>query len=445
MAAVYEAHHERNKSRVAVKMLHRQNALSTEQVARFQREGYVANKVGHAGVVEIFDDDVLEDGCSYLVMEFLDGETIAERAAARGGSLPEREVLELADHVLDVLVAAHERSILHRDIKPDNLFMTKDGTLKVLDFGIARLNEAELHGVRTQDGTVLGAPAFMPPEQARGRIDEIDARTDVWALGATMFTLLTGRFVHRATTANEQLGMAMTRSAPLLRSVAPELHRGLIKIVDRALEYDPSRRWPNARTMQSAVRSLLERRKDWKRALGKDDSPAAARSAEGSAVPTLRSDQVASWDGASASDGVRSQQSSLTAQRSRLWLGVTVALVAAALAYRTTRQQEVRVLSRATPAVVRVARLAPRSAASGPVASVALIAATEAQASSLLKSDRPASRSTALERVLPRPMARPSTSASPPPAASGSVAASSAQFPPVAPPPKRRGFLERRH
>jgi hypothetical protein len=257
MAAVYEAHH-RNQSRVAIKMLHRHLGLSPEQVARFQREGYAANRVGHRGVVAVRDDDVDEHGSAFLVMELLSGETVAERAAARGGTLPPEEVLRLADELLDVLIAAHARGILHRDIKPDNLFVTSEGELRVLDFGIARVSDPELGWSRTEAGTLLGSPAFIPPEQARGRIDEVDVRSDLWAVGATMFALISGHFVHEAGTPNEQFGLAMTSEARSLAELSPDIPEAVVRIVDVALAYTRERRWPDAGAMQEAVRWARE-------------------------------------------------------------------------------------------------------------------------------------------------------------------------------------------
>lgn len=259
-AAVYEARHQ-NESRVAVKILHRRVALSAEQLARFRREGMAANRVGHRAIPVVHDDDVDEHGAPFLVMDLLHGQTIAERAATRGGSLPPEEVLDIAERLLDVLVAAHARNILHRDIKPQNLFLTDAGELKVLDFGIARLNDPAIGALGTEIGRLLGTPAFVPPEQARGRPDEMDARSDVWAVGATMYTLLTGRFVHEAPTPSEQLGLAQLATAPSLAVAGPSLPKQLVLVVDRALSYARDDRWPDARSMQEAVQWLREQ---WK-------------------------------------------------------------------------------------------------------------------------------------------------------------------------------------
>ncbi len=250
-AAVYAARH-RNASVAAVKILH--PTLSHDDVlcARFLREGYVANTVAHAGAVRVLDDDTADDGSVYLVMELLEGETLDARARRKDGRLPLTEVLSLTDQLLDVLGAAHAKGILHRDVKPENLFLTVDGQLKVLDFGIARLGGASTSATIT--GTALGTPAFMAPEMALGKQERVDARTDLWAVGATMFNLLTGRFVQEGDTANEVLVRAATTRVVPVRSLAPELPEGLAAIVDRALSFESASRWPDAASFQAAVR-----------------------------------------------------------------------------------------------------------------------------------------------------------------------------------------------
>jgi len=211
MAAVYSATHTNNGKRVAVKMLHTELAVGSGEIkTRFLREGRVANKVEHPGAVEVIDDEVDDDGTVFLVMELLDGETLAHRFERKARSLVIEEVLLVADQVLDVLTAAHEKHIVHRDIKPDNIFLTRTGGVKLLDFGIARLRELSTESSATRSGSTMNTPAYMAPEQARAHWDEVDARTDLWAVGATMFKLLTGRVVHVAETVNEQLLAAMT-------------------------------------------------------------------------------------------------------------------------------------------------------------------------------------------------------------------------------------------
>ena len=117
-------------------------------------------------MVTVIDDDVAEDGAAFLVMELLDGETLEQRRVRSGGRLSEDEVLCVADQLLDVLIAAHARGIVHRDFKPENVFLTRTGVIRILDFGIARLRELSTKSTATQTGSSMGTPAFMPPEQA---------------------------------------------------------------------------------------------------------------------------------------------------------------------------------------------------------------------------------------------------------------------------------------
>jgi len=258
MASVYAATH-RNGKRAAVKVLHAGAAHDNVVRARFLREGYVANRVEHPGAVSVLDDDVDEDGTVFLVMELLSGETIEDRRLAHGGTLPIGDVLAAIDQVLDVLAAAHGKHIVHRDLKPGNLFITSEGAVKVLDFGIARL--ADMNQPRTATtsfSSSMGTLGFMAPEQARGRWELVDARTDLWSIGATMFTLLCGRYVHEAATANEQLLEAMTKPAPPVASIVPDLPSEAAKVIDRALLYERADRWQSAKEFQTALRAAYE-------------------------------------------------------------------------------------------------------------------------------------------------------------------------------------------
>jgi len=262
MAAVYEARH-RNGARAAVKLLHPDIARDEEVRARFLHEGKAANRVEHPGAVRVLDDDTVQSGedqgTTYLVMELLDGESVFARARRSGSVLPEAEVLSIADEVLAVLEAAHARGIIHRDLKPDNLFLVKgdDGRerVKVLDFGIARIADASR---KTNVGTTLGTPSYMAPEQARGQRDEIDGRTDLFALGATMFRLLTGRRVHDAPSSAEVLAMMATAPAQPIRMVSEHVRAEVAAIVDRALRFERSARYPDAAAMRADVRAARE-------------------------------------------------------------------------------------------------------------------------------------------------------------------------------------------
>ncbi len=251
MAAVFSATH-RNGKRVALKILHAEMSRYPEARERFIEEAYAANRVGHPGVVSVLDDGVADDGSAFLVMDLLLGETAQGRLQRSGGKLDPAEVLSIADQLLDVVAAAHAVGIVHRDIKPENIFITQEGQVKLLDFGIARIAESR-RTTRTQIGATMGTPAFMAPEQARGRWEEIDERTDIWALGATLFLLLTGRVVHLADTANEELLAAMTRPAPKIETVLL-IRTELAYVINTALDFEQERRFADANAMQQSVR-----------------------------------------------------------------------------------------------------------------------------------------------------------------------------------------------
>ena len=252
MAAVYLATH-RNTKQFAVKMLHPELSIREALRTRFLREGYVANSVKHPGAVAVMDDDVAEDGSAFLVMELLIGSPVDELWALEGKRMPAALVLSIADAVLDVLTAAHERGIVHRDLKPANLFLTSDGALKVLDFGIARLLD-DGGASATLTGTMLGTPAFMAPEQALSRASAIDAQTDLWAVGATMFALLSGHLAHEGDNASQVLVNAATKAARSLGTALPEAHPALVALVDKALAFEKKDRWETAAAMREALR-----------------------------------------------------------------------------------------------------------------------------------------------------------------------------------------------
>jgi serine/threonine protein kinase len=254
MATVYAATH-RNKKRFAIKMLHPELSIRENIRTRFLREGYVANSVDHSGAVAVLDDDVAEDGSAFLVMELLEGAALDQVAQKHEGhKVPLGLVLSIGDALLDVLAAAHAKGIVHRDLKPANVFLTNDGRLEVLDFGIARLHD-ETSDARhaTQTGVMMGTPAFMAPEQALGESTKVDAQTDLWAVGATIFTLLSGALVHEGESAQLLTVRAATSKARALASVAPGVPKVVAEVVDRALAFEKKDRWDSAKAMREAL------------------------------------------------------------------------------------------------------------------------------------------------------------------------------------------------
>ena len=268
MAAVYAARH-RNGARAAVKVLHTDLSRHADVRERFLREGYAANKVEHPGVVKVLDDDVItagrDAGTAYLVMELLEGESLQDRLE-RNPPMGEREFLTIADLVLEVLEAAHARGVVHRDLKPENLFLlgTRKGDgpaedlgtvrVKVLDFGLARLLQGQ---AITTHGLALGTPSFMSPEQAAGRVDEVDGRTDLFALAATGFRLRTGRRIQEGANAVELVTKMANVAAPRILTLAPDASRPFARVIDRALEFRREDRYASAAAMRDDVRKAI--------------------------------------------------------------------------------------------------------------------------------------------------------------------------------------------
>lgn len=256
MAAVYAGVH-RNGRHVALKFLHPELSRRGDIRKRFLREGQAANAVQHPGVVAVIDDDVAEDGSAFLVMERLEGKSLEHIWEELGRRLPVRVVLTIGRELCEVLAIAHRAGIYHRDLKPENLFLTNDGRLKVLDFGLAHLRDAT-RPKDTHTGMVFGTPAFMPPEQASGETSKIDARTDVWAIGATLFTLLSGELVHRGETAQHFVMLAAMEPARSLAAAMPHAHPVLVELVDRALARDRESRWQSAEAMHERILACMD-------------------------------------------------------------------------------------------------------------------------------------------------------------------------------------------
>lgn len=254
MAGVYAATNISVQRPCALKLLHPSLSLIAELRARFLREGRIANTVQHTGALDVLDTDVGEDGAAFLVMELLEGASVEQMIESNGGKLDLHTAMTIANELLAVLTAAHVKGIVHRDVKPANLFVTREGRLKVLDFGIARVREGSTEVSATRTGMTMGTPAFMAPEQALGRTDEIGPHTDVWAVGATLFAMLSGEYVHDAQTAQEMMIRAGSQQARSLTTVASSVPGSIAAIIDRALAFNKDDRWPDAASMREALR-----------------------------------------------------------------------------------------------------------------------------------------------------------------------------------------------
>src|SRR6478736_3766388 len=255
MAVVYAVTHVRNNARRAVKVLHEGSARKGNIRTRFVREGMVANSVNHPGAVQMIDDGVAEDGAPYLVMEHLKKVSVDELSSR---SIPLSAALNIAYQVLDVLRAAHENGIIHRDIKPANLFLLRNGQVKVLDFGISRLRDGAEPFDSQANGSAISTPFFMAPEQARSDASEIDTQTDLFGVGATLFRLISGTFLHTRKGSLQVTIQAANQRARSLDSVAPGTPQAVVDLVAKALAYDRAARWESAEAMQEAVRQVHE-------------------------------------------------------------------------------------------------------------------------------------------------------------------------------------------
>jgi serine/threonine-protein kinase len=250
-SVVYRADHSQHGP-CALKVLHDELRDVTDVCARFVREGYVANSLEHPAAVPVFAHGEADDGAPYLALELLEGESLEvtwrERALPSVG-----RVVEIAAQLLDVLAAAHAKEIVHRDVKPGNVFVERSGRIRLLDFGLARLGTSPR---LTPTGDTLGTAEFAAPEQARGASKRVDARADVYSVGALAFSLLTGSFVHAADNPMDRMVLAATREAPRLGTRLPDVDPRLARVVDTALSFRREARYADARAMLDALEEL---------------------------------------------------------------------------------------------------------------------------------------------------------------------------------------------
>jgi serine/threonine protein kinase len=264
MGLVFEAQHAVVRRRFAIKFLRRDLTERRDILSRFQREAEAAGALENENVTAAVDFGISDDGAPYIVMEYLVGESLAD-LIAREGRLPFGRAADLVAQACRGVAAAHAAGIVHRDLKPHNLFVSRrdDGTdlLKVLDFGVAKLQAIEEAGAATRTGTVLGTAAYMSPEQARGE-RLVDQRADVYGLGAILYELLSAQRPHPGDSQNAILHHIATQPAVPLEPVQPELPAALIELVARTLASDPAARPPSAEAMAQAL-APFARREVW--------------------------------------------------------------------------------------------------------------------------------------------------------------------------------------
>src|SRR5437868_8805497 len=251
MSTVFRARDVQLDRRVALKILHEHYAADPEYLERFRREARAVARLSHPNIVTVIDrgDD---DGRQFIVFEYVEGENLKE-LVLRSGRLSVRRALELALDTADGLAFAHDHGLVHRDVKPQNVLLSREGEVKVTDFGIARSLDVE-HGV-TQTGTVLGTGEYLAPEQASGK--PVSPATDVYSLGVVLWELLAGEVPFKGDNFVAVALRHVNEPPPHLRERRPDVSPRLDAAVDRALAKDPGRRFPSMAAFAKELRSCL--------------------------------------------------------------------------------------------------------------------------------------------------------------------------------------------
>ncbi len=259
MGRVYLGVHPSIGSRVAIKVLSLECASRPELVERFFAEAQLVNRIRHEGIVNVIDLALLPDGRPYIVMELLAGEPLSA-LIDRSGRLEAAHAVALACAMLDALAAAHERGVVHRDLKPDNVFVTRQGRVVVLDFGIAKLLPQSTVGAErvspaTGTGAVLGTPGYMAPELIQGR-PTVPA-TDLYAVGVILYQALSGKLPFGGESLFELMHKHVSATPPPLREMRPDIAPALEAVIARAMAKDPAMRFAGARQMAEALSAAL--------------------------------------------------------------------------------------------------------------------------------------------------------------------------------------------
>ena len=255
MGRVYLAHHKMMDRQVALKVIAPEIVSNEKVVARFQREMRLVARLDHPNVIRAFDADQINNRVLYIVMEYVQGQSLALRL--KKGPIPPAEMVDYAIQAALGLAHAHTQGIVHRDIKPSNLLLTREGQIKVLDLGLGVLMEADTSVTfATADGIAVGTVDYMSPEQACGR--EVDGRSDLYSLGCSMYHLMTGKLPFNATSPIERMGMRISGKPVPINEVKPDLPPGLVRVIDKLLASKPQDRYQTATEAAAALQSLLK-------------------------------------------------------------------------------------------------------------------------------------------------------------------------------------------
>src|SRR5215469_12899229 len=257
MGEVYRARDSQLNRDVAIKVL---PGLSSEpdRLIRFEQEGRAAAALNHPNILAIFQMGT-HAGVPYIVTELLEGKTLAENL--RRGSLQPRKAIDYGEQIAQGLAAAHEKGITHRDLKPENLFVTKEGRIKILDFGLAKISPLkktpdELAPTITRHGVAIGTVGYMSPEQVRGQ--DTDHRTDIFAFGAILYEMVMGKRSFQKDTEADTISAILNEAPPPISQLSADIPVALQKIVDRCLEKNPEQRFQSASDLAFALKALSD-------------------------------------------------------------------------------------------------------------------------------------------------------------------------------------------
>src|SRR5271170_7003399 len=261
MGEVYRARDSVLKREVAIKVLPSFVSQDPDRLRRFEQEAQAAAALNHPNILAVHQFGVFE-GAPYLVSELLEGSTL--RQVVQRGPMPVRKAIDYAVQIAHGLAAAHEKGIVHRDLKPENLFVTKDGRVKILDFGLAKLKQhqpdpdgtAPTMTQKTDPGMVMGTAGYMSPEQVRGKT--VDHRTDLFAFGAILYEMLSGKRAFRRSTSAETMTAVLNDDPPSISQIVQSTPPGLQRVVHRCLEKNPEQRFYSAHDLAFALEALSD-------------------------------------------------------------------------------------------------------------------------------------------------------------------------------------------
>jgi eukaryotic-like serine/threonine-protein kinase len=439
MGVVVAATHVTLEERVAIKFLLPEALGNQETVARFLREARAAVRIKSEHVARVTDVGQLENGAPYMIMEYLDGSDLAVHTQRRG-ALPLEDAVEYVLQACEAIAEAHALGIVHRDLKPANLFVATraDGTpsVKVLDFGISKVSGvgassgADLGMTKTT--TIMGSPLYMSPEQMASTRD-VDARTDIWALGAILYELMTGKVPFQADTITQLCAMILQNPPPPLRNLRPDAPEGLQHIIARCLSKDRNQRFQNVAEFASALAPYAPRR-------ARISIERVGRVIDSAGLGTSRphlDDVVPSSQAAGAATGAAWGTSGRTTKRSSgavaaiavvALLGVAGAATAGVLFFRSPKSAAAPEPTTGAPATTAAAPQADVAAPSSPVVAPTPVDSPSPNASG-------AAPTGGAKATKAAGGARPTTTGKPAPAAGGKGAPTAAP-PPAADTPK---------